>query len=102
MHHKQLGAGLPNGRDSPALVTAAGIDNGSVLTNSCLGTRTLPAKDNCTIIMKSAFKKVLRIIYQHDPIHPPKQWREVEVQEDEYSVLNKTSNQWCKCLYCHM
>jgi len=78
MYHEQLRAGLPNGRESPALVTAAGIDKGSVLTNSCLGTRTLPAKDNCTIMMKSAFRKVLRTSYRYDPIHLPKQWRKVE------------------------
>lgn len=59
-------ADLPNGSDSPALITAAGIDNGSVLTNSCFGTPTLPAKINCTMVIKSAFEKVPRT----NPLYP--------------------------------
>lgn len=34
---------LPKGNANPALVTASGIDDGSLVITSCLGTQTLPA-----------------------------------------------------------
>lgn len=34
---------VPNGNASPALITASGMEDGSLFITSCLGTQTFPA-----------------------------------------------------------
>ena len=59
---------IPRGSFSPALVTASGMDDASLLTTNCLGTPTLPAQDliiNMTFSQKNPFPYLFHFLVTH-------------------------------------